>query len=92
MDSSAATLNEEKEFERSPSPTPVGSINKDKDVEGSFTEKEEDGSIRNATPAETSGEPEVVYPTGFKLGMIIVALVLSIFLVCLSPLLKPVRY
>lgn len=84
MDSSAATLNEEKEFERSPSPTPVGSINKDKDVEGSFTEKEEDGSIRNATPAETSGEPEVVYPTGFKLGMIIVALVLSIFLVALD--------
>lgn len=85
MNSSAPTLAEEKEIERSPSPTPVGSLKeKRRDADGSITEKEEEeGSLRNTTLAE-DGEPALVYPTGFRLAMIICALVLSIFLVSLS--------
>lgn len=83
VDSSAPTLAEEKEIGTSASPTPVASIaEKKKDLDGSITEKEENGSMREVTLAE-GGEPQVVYPTGFRLAMIICALVLSIFLVSL---------
>jgi hypothetical protein len=83
MNSSEPTLAEEKEIGRSASPTPVGSINKEKlDNEGSLTEKEENGSIRDATPAEEAAEEGAIeYPTGARLLFIVVALVLSIFLV-----------
>jgi hypothetical protein len=82
MDSSAATLAEEKEVGRSASPTPLGSINKEKfDGDDTATEKEENGSVRNATLADEGGEGEIEYPTGIRLTFIVVALVLSIFLV-----------
>jgi hypothetical protein len=82
MESSAATLTEEKGIGRSASPTPVGSINKEKlDTEGSLTEKEENGSVRDAAATGEEAAVEEEFPTGLRLFFIIVALVLSIFLV-----------
>ncbi|KAH6682863.1 putative HC-toxin efflux carrier [Halenospora varia] len=81
-DSRSATLAGDKEgAARSISPSPRPSFNKDdKKFEDSPTDNE-DGSVRN-TPAD--GEDEGEYPTKVKLAMIVVALLLSIFLVSLD--------
>lgn len=84
MDSSAATLAEEKNIGRSTSVTPEGSINKENfDGDDTATEKEEVGSVRNDVHIQTegAGDDEIEYPSGFKFFFIVVALVLSIFLV-----------
>ena len=89
MDSRAETLADEKLGEeketgrtRTPSPSPIPSIEKEKnefgdqptDIEGSIHEaKKEEG--------DASAEDEVEYPSGLRLSAIVVALLLSIFLV-----------
>lgn len=84
MDSRAETLAEEKELERN-TPSPRLSYNKEADTkfdegptdneEGSF----KDAPQATATPAVEVDETE--YPAGFKLAAIVIALLLSIFLV-----------
>ena len=83
MDSRAETL-AEKEVGRSISPSPRPSFNKEEDTK--FDEAptdNEEGSVKNvseATGAATE-EDEGEYPSGFRLAAIVVALLMSIFLV-----------
>jgi MFS transporter, DHA2 family, glioxin efflux transporter len=81
MDSRSVTLAEEKEVGRTATPSPRPSYEKETktDTDDSPTDKE-DGSITNE-PA-LSPEEEGQYPEGFRLAFIVVALLLSIFLVC----------
>lgn len=81
MDSRAETL-AEKEVGRSISPSPRPSFNKEQDTK--FDEAptdNEDGSVKNIPEEGTSAVAEAEYPSGFRLAAIVVALLLSIFLV-----------
>jgi hypothetical protein len=79
MDSRAETLAEEKELERSASPTPSPSINKEKEDFGDSPTDNEGGSVQGeaANAEEDGGE----YPNGTRMAFIVVALLLSVFLV-----------
>lgn len=86
MDSRSLTLAEEKEFETGATTSRHGSVHKEKtELDDTPTENEE-GSIRNETKAEAEAEAEedagAEYPTGVRMAFIVVALALSIFLVC----------
>lgn len=87
MDSQTSTLAGEKEG-RSVSPTPSRSLHKEVLVEkNSFDNVPtdmEDGSTKDTPVVADADEGE--YPEGFRLAMIVVALLLSIFLVL--PLLR----
>jgi hypothetical protein len=91
MDSRAETLADEKMGEdketgrtRTPSPSPIPSIEKENnefgdqptDIEGSIHEAKKDEADGDA-PASN----DVEYPSGFRLAAIVIALLLSIFLV-----------
>ena len=83
MDSRAETLAEDKETERGISRSLVGSINKKSEAGfDGFTTDREDGSVIDV-PKEVSQDEEVgaEYPTGIRMGLIVVSLLLSIFLV-----------
>lgn len=79
MDSRAETLAEDKEAERTHSPSLTPSIDKEKndssdqptDIEGSTHEN----------PSDNVDTAVDEYPSGLRLGAIVVALLLSIFLV-----------
>jgi hypothetical protein len=90
MDSRAETLAEDKEMGRSVSPSPPTSINKETKANlDDLPTDNEDGSVRDVTPAEgVEGEGE--YPEGFRMAAIVIALLLSIFLVC-SPIYSDFR-
>lgn len=83
-DSRAPTLAEEKEVGRSVSPTPPVSLNKEAiEANASFDDgptDKEDGSIRNVDISE-GGEEEGEYPDATRMAFIVIALLLSIFLV-----------
>lgn len=86
MVSRSSTLAEEKEFETGGTTSRQGSVRNEKpELEDTPTENEE-GSVRNETkdevPAQAEDDEGVQYPTGVIMGFIVVALVLSIFLVC----------
>ncbi len=84
MDSRSVTLAEEKETERGVPRSPVESINKKSEAgfDGFNTDKE-DGSVVDVLEQEPQdGEAGAEYPTGFRLSLIVVSLLLSIFLVC----------
>lgn len=87
MDSRSETLAGEKEVGRSVSPTPPGSLNKETlEANGSFDESptdKEEGSIKNATAVEGGDDEEGEYPDATRMAFIVIALLLSIFLVCL---------
>ncbi|KUJ18298.1 MFS general substrate transporter [Mollisia scopiformis] len=85
MDSRAETLAGDKEVERSVSPSPRPSFNKEIDnkIDDQPTDNE-DGSVKNVSEGVANGEDEVEYPAGFRLAAIVVALLLSIFLVSLD--------
>ncbi len=91
-DSRAPTLAGEKEVGRSVSPTPPVSLNKEAYEEnGSFDDgptDKEDGSVRNADVAEGGGEDEGEYPDATRMAFIVIALLLSIFLVNSTCILK----
>lgn len=77
-DSRSATLAEPENLQRSISPSPRGSLNKEEKINDETTDNE--GSFKNAdTDAEKA---EIQYETGIRLTFIIIALLLSIFLVC----------
>jgi hypothetical protein len=82
MDSRSLTLAEEKEFETGVTSSPRGSISNEKtELDDTQTDKE-DGSIRNQTNAEAEPEGEEgEYPSGVRMALIVVSLILSIFLV-----------
>jgi MFS transporter, DHA2 family, glioxin efflux transporter len=82
MDSRSVTLAEEKEVGRTATPSPRPSYEKENrtDTDDSPTDKE-DGSITNAPAPTSEEEVEGQYPEGFRLAFIVVALLLSIFLV-----------
>jgi len=89
MDSRSATLAEEKEFGTSVTPSIDDSILKEtkEDVDRTQARNEKDEEANaNLEEEEDDGE----YPTGFRMAMIVVALVLSIFLVC--PAYHPPRF
>lgn len=84
------TLAEDKDLDNSTTPSYAPSVQKEYKVnsdDSSATEKE-DGSTRGTSPAagelQQTTDAEVddgSYPSGFKMAAIVVALVLSIFLV-----------
>lgn len=92
MDSRAETLAGEQEVARSISPTPPGSLNKERlKANGSFDESptdKEDNSIRN-TSAEAGDDEEGEYPDATRMAFIVIALLLSIFLVSAQPFSVP---
>ena len=85
MDSRSLTLAEEKEFETGVTSSPHGSIlNEKTELDDTQTENE-DGSIQNPTNAEAgAGDEEGDYPSGIRMALIVVSLILSIFLVSAS--------
>lgn len=77
-DSRSATLAEPENPQRSISASPRDSLNKEEKINDETTDNE--GSFKNA---DSEGEEvEVIYETGIRLTFIIIALLLSIFLVC----------
>ena len=82
MDSRSLTLAEEKEFGTGATSSPHGSIlNEKTDLDDTQTENG-DGSIRNPANAEAdAGDEEGEYPSGVRMALIVVSLILSIFLV-----------
>ena len=87
MDSRSATLAEEKELGTSVTPSINASLQKEteEDLEDARARDEKDEEA-NVNLEEEEGEGE--YPTGFRMAMIVVALVLSIFLVS-TPIIIP---
>jgi hypothetical protein len=89
MDSRSATLAEDKEVRRSispsPSPNPPGSINKELNgkVDDSTTDNE-DGSVKETSMDEIN-QDDIEYPSGIRLALIIISLLMSIFLVSRPP-------
>jgi hypothetical protein len=82
MDSRAETLAGDKE--RSVSPSPLPSFTKEEKIDTDDQHTDNEGSLKEKDPAsQEENEPE--YPTGAKMLAIVVALCLSIFLVCTSP-------
>ncbi|CZT41210.1 probable vacuolar basic amino acid transporter 3 [Rhynchosporium secalis] len=88
MDSRAETPTGEKEVGRSVSPTPPGSLNKETiETKGSLYESptdKEDGSIHEPTTAHGGGDQDGEYPDATRMAFIVIALLLSIFLVSLD--------
>ncbi|CZS92185.1 hypothetical protein WAI453_000124 [Rhynchosporium graminicola] len=88
MDSRAETPTGEKEVGRSVSPTPPGSLNKETiETKGSLYESptdKEDGSIHEPTTAQGGGDQDGEYPDATRMAFIVIALLLSIFLVSLD--------
>lgn len=81
MDSRSLTLAEEKEIDKSTTPSLNPSVGLKGDLGDSSTEKE-DGSIQEKTaPGADAVDDDGDYPSGFKLVAIVVALICSIFLV-----------
>lgn len=82
MDSRSVTLAEEKEVGRTATPSPRPSYEKETkaDTDDSPTDNE-DASITNAPALASEEDVEGQYPEGFRLAFIVVALLLSIFLV-----------
>jgi len=83
MDSRSMTLAEEKETGRSTSPSPAASLRKETkaEMEDEKTDNENE-SIENGT--NTDGENAEEYPDGMRMAFIVIALLLSIFLVSSS--------
>ena len=85
MDSRSVTLAEEKELDTGVTTSTQGSIRRDKSELDDVPTENEEGSIRDKTKAEDDpvAEEDVAgeYPSGMKMAFIVVALVLSIFLV-----------
>jgi len=79
-DSRAATLAEEKELERSVSSSLHSSLNKETQPEMELN-KDEAGSVHSPPPNGEEEDGGGEYPTGIRMTFIVVALVLSIFLV-----------
>jgi MFS transporter, DHA2 family, glioxin efflux transporter len=90
MDSRSVTLAEDKEVGRPTTPSPRPSFEKESktDLEDSPTDKE-DGSITNGNAPEE--EVDGQYPEGFRLAFIVIALLLSIFLVSYTVHRPPLR-
>jgi hypothetical protein len=82
------TLAEEKEVGRTATPSPRPSFEKETktDTDDSPTDQE-DGSVTNTPSPEEEVEGE--YPEGFRLAFIVIALLLSIFLVSFPILQHP---
>ncbi|KAI9055863.1 hypothetical protein LZ554_000801 [Drepanopeziza brunnea f. sp. 'monogermtubi'] len=87
MDSRAETLTEEKEVGRSVSPTPTRSLNKETTGANSFDDgatHQREGSVQNDAVVQEGDEDEGDYPAGLRMAFIVIALLLSIFLVSLD--------
>jgi hypothetical protein len=81
MDSRSFTLAEEKDFGTSVTPSPRESLNKERKAEQDNTTTEnEGGSIQNV-PAASGEDEEGEYPDSTRMTFIVIALLLSIFLV-----------
>ena len=83
MDSGSLTLAEEKELETSVSPTPRESISKERNTElGDIDREKENVSNHNdQAPAGSGEENEGEYPDATRMAFVVIALLLSIFLV-----------
>jgi len=79
MDSRSLTLAEEKEIGTSTAPSQAASLRKEAmtELEDEKTDNEE--SVENVT--NTDGEDSGEYPDGMRMAFIVIALLLSIFLV-----------
>jgi len=79
LDSRSATLAGEKEIGRSVSPTPPASLNKEQNANLDDSTTDNEGSLKDSS-AEVA-EEDVEYPTGLRMTLIVISLLLSIFLV-----------
>ena len=86
MDSKAPTLLGDRENSTTPSYAPSVQKEYQPTSDNSSTIDKENGSTLEAATGDVSAEPEDngVYPTGLRMASIVVALVLSIFLVSLD--------
>lgn len=85
MDSKAATLSGDRESSATPSYAPSEQKEYIPASDNSSVTEKADGSVLEAQPGadlSADGEDNGVYPTGLRMASIVVALVLSIFLVC----------
>jgi hypothetical protein len=81
MDSRSITLAEEKDIGTSITPSPLESLNKERKAEQDNTTTENvGGSIQNV-PAASGEDDEGEYPDATRMTFIVIALLLSIFLV-----------
>jgi hypothetical protein len=83
-DSRSATLADEKEHGRSVSPSPLPSIDKEEQPAVTANTTDNEGSLKDGSVKADEGAAAVddgEYATGMKLGLIILSLLLSIFLV-----------
>ncbi|TVY86564.1 putative efflux pump, partial [Lachnellula willkommii] len=80
LDHRTATLAAEKEVGRSASSTPSESLNREKNpnLDSSTTESEDDSF--KETPPELQ-DKDMEYPTGIRMALVVISLLLSIFLV-----------
>ncbi|TVY17154.1 MFS gliotoxin efflux transporter gliA [Lachnellula arida] len=83
LDPRTTTLAAEKEVGRSASSTPSESLNREKNpnLDSSTTESEDDSF--KETPAEVQDE-DMEYPTGIRMTLVVISLLISIFLVSLD--------
>ncbi|EKD17024.1 uncharacterized protein L3040_000450 [Drepanopeziza brunnea f. sp. 'multigermtubi'] len=87
MDSRAETLNEEKEVGLSVSPSPTRSLNKEATEANSFDDgatHQREGSVQDDAAVQEGDGDEGDYPAGLRMAFIVIALLLSIFLVSLD--------
>ncbi|KAE9375543.1 putative HC-toxin efflux carrier [Stipitochalara longipes BDJ] len=82
MDSRSITLAGDKEIGRTATPSPRPSFEKEAKADLGDTTDQEDGSMRNEVLPEEDVEGQ--YPEGLRLACIVIALLLSIFLVSLD--------
>ena len=79
MDSRSITLAGDKEVGRTATPSPRPSFEKESKTDLDDTTDQENGSITNGASSEEEAEGQ--YPEGLRLAFIVIALLLSIFLV-----------
>ena len=79
MDSRSITLPGDKEVGKTATPSPRPSFEKESKTDLGDTTDQEDGSMRNQVLPEEDVEGQ--YPEGVRLACIVIALLLSIFLV-----------
>jgi MFS transporter, DHA2 family, glioxin efflux transporter len=79
MDSRSLTLAEEKEIGTSTAPSPAASLRKEAKTELEDEKTDNEESVENGT--NTDGEDSGEYPDGMRMAFIVIALLLSIFLV-----------
>ena len=81
MDSRSLTLAGETELETGVTSSPQGSLHEEKELGDRPPTDKEDEAVENETNREAEREQKREHPSGVRMAFIVVALVLSVFLV-----------